>query len=419
MSKRLGRRFSAGTGRLRHGLAAVGFPLAVVLAVSGCGAPAEQGGGSEIAIGLPHPLTGIWAEPSQNAVNGALLAIEDINNGGGIAAMSGAKLKGLPSDTGSTDPGQGSSVARRLIENDQVSALIGSNVSAWTLTASTAAEKAGVPMLTQSFSDQITDRGYKYVFQLPPTSSKIGKALIPYVQDAYAAAGKNIRRVSVLASNDAAIQAQGKAAIDGAKSAGLEVVSEAFFPQDLTDATVLAQDVVRSNAELVYLGGPTGATVTIVQTLRSLGYKGPVVGLGGGGILEPGFGKMLGDDVNGVLSLSVWNWDMPNAGLIDVSKRYEKKFNQPFMPPVAGESYAAVWMLKAAIEKSGSSKPEDIAKALREADLSSGPASFMPGGKIKFNEAGQNESSLPILVQWQEGVTRTVWPEEIQEAKPQ
>lgn len=418
MSKSFFSRLRTGTGRLRSG-AAVGLPLAVLLAVAGCGAPSEQGAASEIAIGLPHPLTGIWAEPSQNAVNGALMAIEDVNKGGGITAMGGAKLKGVSGDTGSTDPGQGSSVARRLIENDQVSAMIGSNVSAWTLTASTAAEQAGVPMMTQSFSDQITNRGYKYIFQVPPTSSKIGKSLIPYVQDAYAAAGKNIRRVAVLASNDAAIQAQGKSAIDGAKAAGLEVVSEAFFPQDLTDATVLAQDVVRNNAEIVYLGGPTGATVTVVQTLRSLGYKGPIVGLGGGGILEPGFGKMLGDNVNGVLSLSVWNWDMPNEGLADVTTRYKEKFKQPFMPPVAGESYAAVWMIKAAIEKGGSSKPEDIAIALREADLNSGPASFMPGGKIKFNDVGQNETSIPILIQWQDGVTRTVWPEKIQEAKPQ
>lgn len=403
-------------GFLRTGVVAIAATVALVAA--GCGADVGGDSKSTISIGLPHPLTGAWADGGQNAVNGAMMAIEDINQAGGIKAMGGAQLKGVQADTSSTDPGQAASVTRRLVEKDQVSALVGAYVSAFTITASTEAEKSGVPMVSQSFTDTLTERGYKNFFQLPPVSSKIGASTVPYVRDAFAAVGINLQKVSVVASNDASIRSQGEGAIKQAKDAGLSVVSEAFYQQDLTDASVLAQDVVRNKPDIVFLGGPTGAAVTIVRTLRSLGYQGPIVGLGGGGMLTPDFGKMLGESVNGVLSLASWNWDMPYEDISDVNKRYMEHHKVPFMSHEAGQSYAAVWVIKEALEKAGKSDPAEVAAALRQLDLSSGPGSLMPGNKVKFTDVGRNETVFPIMVQWQEGVTKTVWPEDVKVVDP-
>jgi branched-chain amino acid transport system substrate-binding protein len=391
----------------------------VALLLAGCGGGAAGGGeGEAVKIGLPHPLTGAWAEGGKNSVNGAKLALEDINKGGGVEALGGAQLEGVEADTSSDDPGQAASVTRRLVERDEVSALVGSYVSALSLTASTEAEKAGIPMLTQAFTDELTSRGYKHLFQLPPPSSEIGAATVPYVTDAFAASGTDLQRVAVISSNDAALKAQAEGTVDAAEEAGLQVVAKKFYPIDLTDASVLARQGISGDPQLVFLGGPTQAAILVVEALRSIGFDGPIVGLGGGGILNKGFASALNDNVDGVLSMAAWNWDMPYEGLDDVSKRYEERFGEPFMPQEAGESYAAVWLIKEAMESAASSDPADIAQTLRELEQSSGPSSFMPGGQIAFNDEGLNPDTFPVLIQWQDTKPRSVWPKEVQAVDP-
>ena len=392
---------------------------AILLAVVGCSGQGAASGGDTINIGLPHPLTGAWADGGQNALNGAMLAIEDINAAGGIKSLDGQQLEGILADTSSDDPGQAATVTRRLIEQDNVSALIGSYVSAFTMTASTEAEKAGVPILSQSYSDTLTQRDYNYFFQLPPTATSLGESIVPYVQDAYAEIGIILQKVSVLASDDASIEAQGRAAIAQAESVGLDVVSQAFYPQALSDATGIVLEAMRAEPDVIFLGGPTAAAVTIVDTLRNLDYTGPIVGLGGGGILTPAFGTMLGDNVDGILSQAAWNWDMPYDGLEDISKRYATKYDTAFMPQEAGESYVAAWILAGAIEEAASSDPEKIAEVLRNKDFTKGPASLMPAGAVSFDPNGMNQDVYPIMIQWQGGVTRTVWPLDVQAIKPQ
>jgi len=410
------------TPRRRSLRVALALGLASVLTLAGCSGGGDQGGGESgetVKIGLPHPLTGAWSDGGQNAVNGAMLAIEDINEAGGLEGLDGAMLEGVEADTGSTDPGQAATVTRQLIERDEVSALVGSYVSGFTTTASTEAEKAGVPMISQSYSDELSDRGYQYFFQLPPTASALGSTVVPYVQEAYAAVGIDIKRVAVLASNDASIQGQGEAAIQQSQDAGLEVVYDNFYPQDLSDATVMVQATLDAEPDAIFLGGPTGAAVAIIQAIRSLGFDGPIVGLGGGGILTPQFGELLGDDVNGILSQAAWNWDLPFEGLEDVAAEYSERFDSTFMPQEAGESYVAVWVLAEAMNSAGSADAEAIAEVLRSTEFDSGHAAQMPGGTVKFDDIGLNEKVFPIMIQWQEGTTRTVWPQDVQVVEPQ
>ena len=110
--------------RKRVVLAAI--TVAALLAVAGCSGQDAGASGNTINIGLPYPLTGAWADGGQNALNGAMLAIEDINAAGGIESLDGQHLRGIKADTSSDDPGQAATVTRRLIEQENVSALIGS-----------------------------------------------------------------------------------------------------------------------------------------------------------------------------------------------------------------------------------------------------------------------------------------------------
>ena len=57
----------------------------------------------------------------------------------------------------------------------------GAFVSSFTLAVTEVTERAEVPWLTLSYSDQITNRGYKYVFQTSPTASKQAEDALPVI----------------------------------------------------------------------------------------------------------------------------------------------------------------------------------------------------------------------------------------------
>src|SRR5258708_31605665 len=78
-------------------------------------------GETPIKIGMVDPLTGVYAAVAQNEVTGCKLAVEQINARGGVT---GRPLELLVEDS-ANDVGTGVQKARKLIERDQVTFLIG------------------------------------------------------------------------------------------------------------------------------------------------------------------------------------------------------------------------------------------------------------------------------------------------------
>ena len=95
-------------------------------------------------------------------------------------------------------------VAQRLITQNDVVAILGAFASSLTIAISEVTERRGVPLLTMSFSDQITGRGFKNIFQVvakasvhrqgavrlhggdwPPPPGQIDKIAIMYEDTAY------------------------------------------------------------------------------------------------------------------------------------------------------------------------------------------------------------------------------------------
>src|ERR1700689_259486 len=78
-------------------------------------------GETPIRIGMVDPLTGVYAAIAQNEVVGARFAVEEINKKGGIL---GRPIELLVEDS-ANDVGTGVQKARKLIDRDQVSFIIG------------------------------------------------------------------------------------------------------------------------------------------------------------------------------------------------------------------------------------------------------------------------------------------------------
>src|ERR1700728_2723730 len=141
-----------------------------------------------INVGVIMPLSGANAQFGINARNGIELVAEEINAAGGIAELGGAKINLIVADATST-PTTAGNVAQRLITQQDMTAVLGAFASSLTIAISEVNERRDIPLLTMSFADQITGRGYQNIFQVVAKASGIGKAQLDYTAALAQAAG--------------------------------------------------------------------------------------------------------------------------------------------------------------------------------------------------------------------------------------
>ena len=101
-------------------------------------------------------------------------------------------------------------------------------------------ERAELPWLTLSYSDLITSRGFKYVFQTAPTAEAQATALLPRVVDlAKAATGTKPTKVAFVGDNSASSVSFMKPIREHvAKDLGLTIVADEVYTPPLADATI-------------------------------------------------------------------------------------------------------------------------------------------------------------------------------------
>src|SRR5262245_50632649 len=122
------------------------------------GPPVRAQSPGEVKVGLLVPLSGLYARPGAVMRMGAEMAIERINAGGGVKALGGAKLKLVLLDSGDTTEKAKNAAQRMVAQEPDLVAASGSYLSSFTLAVTEVTERAGLPMLTLSYSDLITSR---------------------------------------------------------------------------------------------------------------------------------------------------------------------------------------------------------------------------------------------------------------------
>src|SRR5215472_13661420 len=155
------------TQKLTRRSAAKGLALsAAALGLPSIGRAQAQ----SVKIAMIAPMSGPWARQGQLLRMGADLAIEDINARGGIKSLGGAKLNIIYADAGDSTEKAKNAAQRLVADNPDLVGGTGAWLSSFTLAVTEVTERAQIPWLTLSYSDAITNRGFKFVFQTSPTA---------------------------------------------------------------------------------------------------------------------------------------------------------------------------------------------------------------------------------------------------------
>jgi branched-chain amino acid transport system substrate-binding protein len=81
-------------------------------------------------------------------------------------------------------------------------------------------------------------------------------------------------------------------------------------------------------------------------------------------------------------------------------------------------TYGDIWIFKDALEHAKVADRKKVAEAIRAMDTTDGPARFFPGGRLKFEDNGRRSGAALLIVQWQNGEPKVVYPPASALAKP-
>ena len=357
---------------------------------------------SVVNVGVILPLSGANAQFGINSRQGIELVADEINAAGGIKSLGGAKIKLIIADSTSAAT-TAATVAQRLISRNDCVAILGAFASSLTLAVSVVTERRGIPLLTMSFSDQITGRGFKNIFQVVSKGSLIGKCQFDYAL-ATASSTKKITKIAIMYEDTAYGTAQATGLRDAAKATKVEIVLDEAYPLGISDVTPLINKLRASGAEIVFPVSYLNDSLLIIRTMRQQKIDMPVVG-GAAGYVIPDFANALGEYAEGILSIASSNYDLAP----EFTERYRKRYGA-FMVHEALEHAVCMDVLAQALEKAKSTKPAALRDALSNTHFTEGWAKAMSGGSVKFDHTGLNTLAQPVLVQWRKKELVTVYP---------
>lgn len=354
------------------GLGACAFAAGLSLAP----ASAEE----TIKVGFNVPLTGFGAADGTSALNGAELAVEQINAAGGI---DGKKLELVVYDDQGL-PKEAAPIAIKTITRDGVVAGISGSYSGATRAAATIYQEYETPYISAYAVHPDITRSGNYVFRTSFVGEVQGRAAAKFIGETL---GK--KKVAILAvQNDF-----GKSLADGfrekAGDFGIEVAGEYGFSMDDRQFGPLVAQVKAVQPEAVYFTGYYFNAGPLVEQLRAGGVDVPLVGMEGVDGVK--FIEIARDAAEGVIITTSLDRDSSDPVTRDFIEGFEAKAGYP-ADMVGASSHTAVQVLAAALRAAGS---EDKA-ALRDAIANSEVKAST--GVITFNALGEVVKDVQMQV---------------------
>ncbi|MGJ3252352.1 MAG: ABC transporter substrate-binding protein [Elainellaceae cyanobacterium] len=232
--------------------------------------------GEPIKIGLLQPLTGPVAANGIAIRDAAVIAVEEINNEGGV---DGRPIELIIEDT-ANDPAQCTSAATKVVTRDEVEAIIGAWGSSCTLAVIPIIQQYEVPLLVETSSSfKITDpeeSGNEWTFRLAPPTPLEAWAVR---DDLVKTLGFN--NVFFLAVNND----WGRGAIASYSphitENGGEIVGEEYFEQAEVDFKPLLSKVKAAGADSAIVTTSNSQIALILEQAKTLGIDLKILATGG------------------------------------------------------------------------------------------------------------------------------------------
>lgn len=333
-----------------------------------------------IKIGFFSPTTGFAAADGTSALQAAQLAVQFINNAGGLLDRPVALIY----YDDAAKPDQAASLARKLIEQDQVVAGISGSYSGATRAAAPIFQEAGIPMISAyAIHPEITKTGDKIfrVGTLAAVEGRVGAELAGKVMGA--------KKIAILTiDNDFGVSLT-EGFKQHAADLGLEIVLEEKYPLGETEFRPIIGKIKAAKPDAVYATGYYNEAANLVSQAKDEGLDVPIIGQEG--YDSPKFIELAGPASEGVVITTDLNRDSERP----MTKRFLTAYKSTYgedADMVGASAFDAVQVLAYAIKTAGSTDPAAVTAAIQGLknfeDVASGPFLYYTAGREVVRPVG-------------------------------
>ena len=315
-----------------------------------------------VKIGSILSVTGPAAFLGEDMKAGMELAVDEINAKGG---MLGRKIDWTFYDAESQTQ-KGLTATRRLLDQDKVDMIVGGgNMSGMAIAMLGLTEKADVPfMSTEGAMDIVTPIAErKWTFKSTVDDEQVMERLADYF------AKKGIKKIAFLGDSSGFGQSAVVQLKKVAQRRGLDVMYETFNPSD-TDMMPQLDKIKSANVQAIICWTVTPAGVVFLKQAQQLGLD-KLTLIHSYGFVDQRYMKLAGDAAKNLLLVSVKfpvGADLPDADpqkarIAALTKAFEAKFRRK-PNQFAAQTYDAIYLVRAAIEKAGGTDRARVRDAL-------------------------------------------------------
>lgn len=347
-----------------------------MMSFTGCSETAEtRSGGSStgsqsdtINLGFVLPITGSVPNLGSAMKNGAELAIEEINDQGGI---NGKKIKAVIEDD-ENKPATAPNAITKLIDQDKVDAVLGTYASSGSIAmAPIATANKKVMLSIGSTNAKVTTEGGDYVFRACFIDPFQGKIAAEFAYDDLQA-----KQVALLydVGKDYCVGISSTFK-DTFQKLGGEVAYEGKYNTGESDFKSYLTEIGNKGVKVLFIPDDYDVVGLIAKQIKELGLN--IQLLGSDSWSDPGLMAVGGDAVEGAYFTD--HVSIKSENLKTFVSNYKNKYGQD---PGAFSvlAYDSVYIMATAIKNAGSTDSDAIKDALKKLDENCGTTHY------KFDE---------------------------------
>ena len=334
-----------------------------------------------LKIGTLSPLTGPYAQDGTDILQGVKTAVAVFEKAGGVPGYQ--KIEVIPGDS-ACDGGKATMAANKLI-NSEVSGVVGAYCSSATIPASVPLNEANIVQITPaSTHTDVTSRGFKQIFRMPPRDDVQAWSTVKFLED-----GLKIKTLALIDDRQTYTVGLTENITHFAKENNkIKIVAlEHITPGD-KDFTAVLTNLKKLNPDVIYMGVYQPEGSLMVRQAKALGLKSKM--LSEDAVFHPKFLEVGGKAAEGTyLTFAKAPESMERK---DFEKTYKKMWKVDTIGSYGYYAYDAAMILLEAFKKAGSTDTAKVVDTLRNTAWSG------VTGEIKFDEKGDRKLAHIIWI---------------------
>jgi ABC-type branched-subunit amino acid transport system substrate-binding protein len=325
----------------------------LVALVAGCGGSSTTTGSkSPFKVGAVFSLTGAASAINQTYYHDTQMIVADLNSSGGL---NGRQIQ-VTYENDQSDPAQGVTVAKLLINQVGVHVLLGPIFTPPTVAVASLAQSSQVVMFTPgATASQLTSPLQKYIFTAYPTAQVAANVIVNMMQS------MGLKKPGVIVESDT----YGDSYLSGLKSSltgtGVNLADQVSIAAGATDATTQVAQLARDGVDVIIGAAADASMTSVYKAAYQQKVNVPILSVSISAATETLLTSSVPIEVYAPSPLAC---ALTGPCVTSFLQEYKQRYPSDSVAPQTVQGYAAISAFFAALKNAKSDSANDVVQAL-------------------------------------------------------